>query len=343
MSLTRRRCLHAALVGLPAMVLAADAPPPVLHRRPGIAFGTTVAVTVADPDPALAERALDAAYAEIRLVERLTGLFREGGTLARLNRDGRLTDPPPELLDLLRLAQALHAASGGAFDVTVQPLWRCYADALATGRLPTGAALAKARARVDAAGLELGRDSVRLLGPGMAVTLNGIAQGYATDRVLARLRALGIRHAFVDTGELGLIGRRGNGEPWTIALPGQGLLRLAGGCLATSSDAELAFTPDRRLHHILDPRTGVSPTELAAATVLAPTGALADGLSTALMLTGAEAGLAMLGHFPGTEALLVAKTGEVRATPGFPLGPHSAGAAASPGATPAARRSGSAA
>ena len=220
MSLTRRRCLHAMLFGLPALALAADTPPPVLHRRPGVAFGTTVAVTVAHPDPVLAELALDAAYAEIRAVERLTGLFHRDAALARLNREGRLTDPAPELLDLLRLALDLHAASGGAFDVTVQPLWRCYADALATGRLPTGAALAKARARVDAAGLELGRDRVRLLGAGMGVTLNGIAQGFATDRVLARLRALGIRHAFVDTGELGLIGRRRGSEPWTMALPG---------------------------------------------------------------------------------------------------------------------------
>jgi thiamine biosynthesis lipoprotein len=316
--LARRRLLQAGLSTGAALALGCDAAPARLRRRVGHAFGTTVAIAVAAGD---AEQALDAAFAEIRAVERVTDLFRPVAELARLNRDGQLDDPSPVLLDLLRMAQALHAASDGLFDVTIQPLWRLYAETLAGGRLPDAQALAAVLPKVDGRGLEIGPGSVRLLAPGMGVTLNALAQGYATDQVLARLRSLGVTTAFVDTGELGLLGRRPDGRPWTVALdalPGA-LTRPDGGCLATSSDAELAFTPDRRLHHILDPRTGLSPGELASATVLAQSGLLADGLSTALMLVGPSAGLRLLAAFPGSEALMVKRAGGLVATAGFPL------------------------
>lgn len=322
MRLARRRLLQGALALGAALPLGRDAAPATLHRRAGHAFGTTVAVSVAAADPRHAGHALDAAFAEIRAVERVASLFRPDSEVARLNRDGRLDSPSPALLDMLRLAEALHAASGGAFDVTIQPLWRCYADSLATGRLPDGMALAGALARVDGAALEAGPGGIRLLAPDMAVTLNALAQGYATDRVLARLRQLGVTGAFVDTGEIGLLGRHPDGRPWSVALAAlpSASTRPGGGCLATSSGDELAFTPDRRLHHILDPRTGLSPGGLASVTVLAPSGLLADGLSTALLLTGPAAGLALLPAFPGSEALMVKPDGEVVATPGFPLG-----------------------
>ena len=87
--------------------------------------------------------------------------------------------------------------------------------------------------------------------------------------------------------------------------------------VATSGDYFQAFTDDLRHHHILDPRTGMSPPELASATVTAPSAALADGLATAAMVLGAEGAKAALARFTGCEGLFVGKDLGRTATPGF--------------------------
>ena len=96
------------------------------------------------------------------------------------------------------------------------------------------------------------------------------------------------------------------------------LTPLDGRCLATSGDYATSFTPDRRDNHLFDPRTGRSPTELASVSVLASSGLLADGLSTAVFVLGLERGLRLIDSTPHADALLVLKDGRTLATPGFP-------------------------
>src|SRR6185503_16682220 len=103
--------------------------------------------------------------------------------LSRLNRDGVLDHPDPYLVEVLRAAASVSERSGGAFDATVQPLWQIYADAKKAGRLPDADAVREAAARVDWRNVDVSADRIRLRGAGMAVTLNGIAQGFAADRV----------------------------------------------------------------------------------------------------------------------------------------------------------------
>ncbi|MFX7866430.1 FAD:protein FMN transferase, partial [Acinetobacter baumannii] len=79
-------------------------------------------------------------------MEAQMNLFDADSALARLNRDGELRDPPPELLAVLRIAQRVSQCSGGAFDVTVQPLWEAWARAQREGRLPSPQEVAAARA-----------------------------------------------------------------------------------------------------------------------------------------------------------------------------------------------------
>ena len=311
---SRRHLLRASLLGGLGALLAGDSRRLTLRRRAGHAFGTTVTVTLAAAGAREGEAALDAAFHTIRAVERSASLLEPRSEVVRLNAELRVADPSPALLDLMAMARTLHALSEGAFDCTLQPLWRCYADRLAQGRLPTTAQLASACCRVGATALEAGTGQVRLAEAGRAVTLNALVQGYASDRVAAVLRSFAVADALIDTGEIGLIGRHPEGRDWQLALAEADGLRVpfplarrAPLFVATSADSELSFTVDRRLHHILDPRTGISPPELAAATVTAPSGLLADGLSTTLMLVGAERGAALLRAFPGTAALLVTK------------------------------------
>jgi thiamine biosynthesis lipoprotein len=88
--------------------------------------------------------------------------------------------------------------------------------------------------------------------------------------------------------------------------------------VATSGDYETFFSPDFVHHHIFDPKTGDSPLELASVTVVAPTGILADGLSTAFMVMGSDKALALTAKLHDVDTLLIHKNGLIRKSPNFP-------------------------
>jgi thiamine biosynthesis lipoprotein len=94
-------------------------------------------------------------------------------------------------------------------------------------------------------------------------------------------------------------------------------LKVEGRSVATSGDYECTFTPDFVHHHIFDPSKGDSPRELASVTVLAPTGLLADGLSTTFMVTGAARAHAMAARMAGVDLMTIDKQGRREMSPGF--------------------------
>ncbi|KQV83905.1 thiamine biosynthesis protein ApbE [Massilia sp. Root351] len=324
----KRRTFLAAsigvLAGAEAGASSAAAAGPPLHTAAAQAFGTTVTVTVAHADGAAAQAAMRAALREAQAVDRLMSIYDPASQVYQLNRDGVLPNPHNRLLLVLAQARALALLTDGAFDVTVQPLWLAYAQAAERGGLPDALALSRARALVGWRQLAFKRGEVRFLRPGMALTLNGLAQGYAADLALAALRRHGIRNALLDTGEFAASGAKPPGLPWALGIRDP---RDAGACtdivlardrcLATSGDYESVFTQDRVHHHILDPERGDSPPELAGVTVLAPSALLADGLSTAFMVMGAKKAHALAGRLPGIDLLTVDKQGRARRSPGF--------------------------
>jgi thiamine biosynthesis lipoprotein len=295
------------------------------QRRTLLGFGTTLSLQAAHEDEALLARALDAAVALLRRIEAQMNLFDPMSALSQLNRERVLHTPPAELLQVLRIAQRVSQASAGAFDVTVQPLWQAFAAAQREQRLPDAHEVAAARARVDWRALHAAPHELRLLRPGMAVTLNGIAQGYAADRVRGVLVQHGIRHALIDAGEFAPLGHNPLQRPWTLGIADPRaeaalLARLItdGRCVATSADSETSFSADRRHHHIVNPHTGYSPDELAAVTVAADRGALADALTKVMFVAGPQRIPALARHWR-VDVLWVDRRGRWQATPGLRL------------------------
>lgn len=294
-------------------------------HRAGIAFGTTVRLRAMHADKRQLEAGLDAAWAEVAEVQKAANLFDPDSALSRLNRDGHIEDAPRALIDLLTAAQEVSRLTNGAFDVTVQPLWSLYENAHRAGRLPQESELAAVRDLIGYRNIAIDGSSVRLAKSGMALTLNGIAQGYATQRCLDALAAHGIADAFLNTGEIGIAGKRDSGEPWTAAIAhprhaGEylALARPLAGVLATSGDYATAFTPDLTSNHIFDPHSLHSPRRMATVSVIAKSGAHADALATAMMVMEPEASLALAQRL-GVDVLLADKQGAVSHTPGFPL------------------------
>lgn len=264
---------------------------------------------------AQARAAILTAFTELERIESVMSLYRPESQISHLNREGLLENPDPSLVEVLRFAAEVAEKSGGAFDVTVQPLWAL------KGAKPDAAALAL----VDWRKVEI--DETRLkLAPGMAITLNGIAQGFATDAAMQVIRSHGVEHALIDAGEFSAHGNNAENAPWRIGIQHPrkrqafaALAQLENRCLATSGDYETAFSDDFSRHHIFDPNTGESPGELASVSVLAPSAMSADALSTALFVLGAKRGIDFLRDYPDTDALLILKDGRHLATPGFPF------------------------
>lgn len=293
--------------------------------RTTAAFGAEVTLTVLAERFEQADRAAGEATAELQRIERVMSIFRPDSQLSRLNRDAVLSDPDPLLVETLLNASELSQRSAGAFDVTVQPIWSAYALADRESRLPGESELASARALVGWQGVEVSRSRIRLARAGMALTLNGLAQGLAADRVVSVLRENGIEHALINTGEVASLGRGQAGRPWVSGIQHprvpeayMATMKLDGRCVATSGDYETRFGQGFENHHIFDPATGRSPGELASLTVLAPRAVDADGLSTAAFVLGGSRGLELLAGYKNVDALMVFKDGRTLATSGFP-------------------------
>jgi len=292
--LTRRRFIAISAALAPSLAPSLALATTGLHVETGIALGAQVTLRLHHPD---APRLAGLAMAEIRRLEQVFSLYLPDSALSRLNREGTLPAPPFDLLQCLTLAGAVNAASAGRFDPTVQPLWQAEARARERGAALDDGERAAARALIGWAGVTLTPDAVTLR-PGMALTLNGIAQGYIADRVADLLASHGLTRALIDTGEMVALPE----GDWPVQLAAGGEVRLRNRALATSAPLGMTFGGDGVTSHILDPATGfpVRPT-WTSVSISAPSAALADALSTAACLIEVKAAvLAMCNAFAGT-------------------------------------------
>jgi thiamine biosynthesis lipoprotein len=306
--IARRRfiAIMAAAATGPALACFARADECPTIRWEGIVLGAASSLTLQHPDETEARSAIEACLAEAARLEAVFSLFRPDSALVRLNAEGKLEDAPMDLRILMAEALRLAEISDGAFDPTIQPLWALYAshfsrpDAAPEG--PSAAAISAARQLVDWRRVRMEGGGIGLAGPGMAVTLNGIAQGYITDRVGDLLRARGFAHVFVDLGEELAVGSKADGSPWRVGIadprrPSAALVEvdLSDGAMATSGSYGFSFDPAGRFGHIIDPATGEPASHWASVTVLADNATIADGLSTALSVLPASAVRALAG------------------------------------------------
>ena len=301
--LSRRRFIHvsAAAAGMALLPVSnrlfAATTRSAEHLRiwRGTALGADALLKIHHPDRAAADRLIEACLAEVRRLERIFSLYIEDSALCRLNGEGRLADPPLELVELLGQGAEASRLTAGAFDTTVQPLWDLYArhfskaDADPAG--PSKADIDAALQRVDFRALHIDPAEIAFTHPGMAVTLNGIAQGYITDRIVALLRQSGIDRSLVDMGETRAIGARPDGGPWIVGLedpqhPGEIAERIAIENLAVASSGGYGtlFDPAGRFNHIFDPATGATSWRYSSVSVVARTATTADAYSTAFSL-----------------------------------------------------------
>ena len=264
-------------------------------------------------EPQRARRLTIAIEAEIDRLESALSLFRPDSELRRLNRDGHIGQPSGDLRRAVALALRIADRTGGLFDPTVQALWEAHVDWFADGRttLPPDGAIAKARRFVDWRKVRLTSDALALA-EGQRLTLNGLGQGYVTDRVAELLATNGLTNVLVDLGEQRALSRRRDGSPWLIARPDAVPIRLAQGALATSEGSGCILGADGEAHHLFDPRSGRSAAHWRTMTVHHASAAFADALSTAFSIASADEIEALLAQLNGITISAVDRHGHHR-------------------------------
>ena len=288
----------------------------VWQERNLLGFGTTLWIKAAHTDAGSLQQGLIESVKAIRSVEKQMSLFDPSSAVSRLNRVGELRKPDADLVSVLTLAQFVSQRSAGAFDVTMQPLWKLWTDHAIEKTLPSFKTLSQTCSLVNWQALSVSPAEIRLNKKGMGVSLNGIAQGYAADKVRAVLQAHGVQHALIDTGETTFLGQSSKGEDWRFAVEPSAasssvppIINTHGWAIATSSDAHTVFSSDHVHHHILNPYTGDSPRHWASASVIAPSCALADALTKVFFMCPPQ-GVERLAKAWGVDVVLQDKRGK---------------------------------
>ena len=327
---TRRRAIGitAAAAGLTLVPVGGTAPAEAsLVTWQGHAMGALASLRINHTDRRVAERLVQRAVSEVRRLERIFSLYHDDSPLAVLNRTGVLLAPPKDLVVLLHDCQRYWELTGGLFDATVQSLWALHRDHFTNvDHDPGGPSADALRAALDRVGFShvtFDINRVVLGRRGMGLTLNGIAQGYATDRVVRILRSEGIEHSLVDMGESRVLGGRSDGRPWRIGIADPKAperigetLDVRDAAVATSGAYGFRFDPEGRFNHLFDPRSGGCAARYRSVTVVMPTATAADALSTAFSLMPEAAILKVLTSVGVGEVHVTAATGKR-----FTLGP----------------------
>jgi thiamine biosynthesis lipoprotein len=281
------------------------------------------------------EKSTEAALAALDLIEALERqltVYREHSEVMDINR--RAAEGPvvveARLFALIQLAVRLHRETEGAFDITSGPLSKVWGFYRREGAIPAAEALQDSLERVGTQWLELDEQAqtVRFLKRGVEINFNALGKGYALDRAAERLRDAGAEHFLIHGGQSSVVacGTRAGSDVerpgWLVEIrhplrrhKGLAEVRLHDRAMGTSSAAIQFFRhKGRRYGHILDPRTGWPAERVLSATVLAPTGALADALSTAFFVMGREKAEAYCQSHPDISAILLCRGERVGST-----------------------------
>jgi thiamine biosynthesis lipoprotein len=308
-------------------LLAANAHAEWFNRIEDGIMGTRITVELWAEDAGSATRAIDAVMDEMARIDRDMSTYKSTSEVSRVNE---LAAKKPmlisaELFGLLKTSLEYSALTEGAFDITYASVGFMYD--FRAHKKPSDNEIAGALPAINYRHIVLNEKTrtVFFAKPGVRIDLGGIAKGYAVDRGIEIVQVYGFKHALVSAGgDSRIIGDR-FGKPWMVGIrhPDDknkviAKIPLADTAISTSGDYERYFDENGvRYHHILDPRTGRSASQVRSATILAPTAMRTDGLSKVAFILGAEAALNLYNRLPDVDAIIVTPDGKEHYTKGI--------------------------
>ena len=323
--MSRRRFITfvAAAAGLPLLLKAGGSQAKPV-RWDGTALGAPASIQLYHADEAQAHAAIAAGLNELKRLEAIFSVYRADSSISLLNREGVLENAPDDFIAMLTRALSLAKISDGVYDPTIQPVWQTYfrhftaSNSDPAGPAPRDLAAALELVNWRAVEVDAGRSRVSFARPGMGLTLNSGAQGYITDRVADVLRAHGFDRMLVDMGEPRALSTKPDGSAWRVGIanpadPSRSVVTLdiMDKCISTSGGYGTLFDSASAFTHLIDTRTGRTAPALLGVSVVADTGSIADGLSTAMLMAPAERRQHILRSAGGQKAIYVTPDGVI--------------------------------
>jgi thiamine biosynthesis lipoprotein len=295
-------------------------------------MGTFAHVIAVAPDQRTANKSIDAALQQLQTIEALMSYHRDDSEIAILNRSAyeKPLKVSKDTFQVVQKAIEFSSLSDGAFDITVGPLMDLWRQAGEANSVPTDAELAEVRAKVGYQKLILDANqmTIKFSVEGMKLDLGGIAKGYGIDKAVEAMQTCGATAGLVDVGgNIRCFGKPKAKPHWLIGLQDPNIkseirnpkseisleagkplliLKLNDAAVATSGHyRRFVSIGGKKFSHIIDTKTGLSSDKLASVTIIAKDAITADALSTAVIVMGAENGLALIEKIPQTEAILI--------------------------------------
>jgi thiamine biosynthesis lipoprotein len=301
-----------------------------MAERVGLTMGSRLRVSALTHDPAAAESAFAAVFAEFDRLDRLLSVWKEDSDVLRVNAAAGVhaVAVGPDMLEVLHSARQISEWSRGKFDVTFGALadvWKFDHDQDNT--VPTREQIQARLPLVDYSAVDVDQaaGTVFLKRSGMRIHLGGIGKGYAVAHAVKILRDRGFHHFMIQAGGDLYVGGRRRGKPWRLGIADPrnaeqtfGALDLSDGTFSTSGDYERFFIKDgRRYHHIIDPDIGEPARGCRSVTIVSDSPILADGLSKSVFILGPVEGMALVERLPQVEAVIVTAANEVLVSSGL--------------------------
>ncbi len=282
----------------------------------GRAMGTEISIQICSKNQKQAEAITRLCIDEISRLESIFTLYSDDSELVRLNKNGVLRYPAPELVELMSLASRYSVLTNGYFDMTLQPIWQVIKkESINSPNIKTALDL------VDYQQVKISPEKISFTNPKMAVSLNGIAQGYITDKITELLKLKNINSALINIGEIRALGGNEDNKPWKVGLYDPRKDRDAGAyikaiplynkALSTTGGYGLSFSKDGKKHHIFNPKNGKNESRYLSLSVMADTATKADALSTAFYLMETKQIKKTLNKFTDVNVIILHNNGNI--------------------------------
>lgn len=318
-----RRLAPAALIC--SLLLSGCARAPQAQDSQFLAMDTVMSLTAYGPQ---AKQALEDAQAEILRLEGLFSVTDSSSELYTLNHSGgEETALSSDTAALLQFALEMARETDGTVDPTVYPVVAAWGFTTGEYQVPGQAQLDALLPLVDYTAVQLDSAAGRAVLPaGMELDLGSVAKGWTGDRVLELWRQLGVDSGILRLGgNIQTLGEKPDGSPWTVGVQDPeadgylGVLSVRDTAVVTSGGYQRYFEQDgQRYWHIMDPATGApARSGLVSVTVVGPSGARCDALSTALFVMGLDRAAAFWRSSRDFEAVFVDEAGNVIITAGL--------------------------
>lgn len=253
---------------------------------------TKVTITLYAKNQNQAKQALNKAFEEIERIEKI--FSPTNSELETLNKN-KIINASKEFLDLTKDSVEISKKTNNSFDITVQPILTLYKESFQNKKRPP------TKEEIETTLKLIGTNTINITNQQIAIkgelTFGGIAKGYAMDNVAKILKKENIQSALINAGgDILATSPKPTGDPWIIALQNPRnkneyveQIKLYKGSIATSGDYERYFDENKSFHHIVNPKTGYSATDLISLTIKAQTAQEADAFATALFVMGNNA------------------------------------------------------